>query len=152
MTSLQRRSGDGGWLDRMFDEWWHALPAPRPWAGSELLPGDGMIRVDEFRDGDDEVIRAELPDIDPDEDVAVTVRDGVLRICAQRRVEKKATGTGFTRRELRHGSFSRALPLPEGAEEKDIRASYKDGMLEIRVPVSEPAPEPEPTTIQITRG
>lgn len=56
------------------------------------------------------------------------------------------------RRELRHGSSSRARPLPEGAGEKDIRASYEDGILEIRVPVREPAPPAEPTTIRITRG
>jgi HSP20 family protein len=155
MTSPQRRYEGGsprGWMDRMFDEWWRTLPLPRPWPGSEGSPGDDVIRVDEFREGDHQVIRAELPDIDPEKDVDVTVRDGMLRIAAQRRVEEEAQEKGYTRRELRYGSFSRTLPLPDGAEEKDIRASYKDGILEIRVPVREPAPPAEPTKISISRG
>lgn len=145
MTSLQRRSADGSWLDRMFDQWWHALP-------DDEIARDGIIRVDEFREGDAEVIRAEMPDIDPEKDVAVTVRDGVLRIDVQRRVEEEKQEKGWTRRELRYGSFSRTLPLPEGTADEDIRASYKDGILEIRVPVREPAPPARPTTIPITRG
>lgn len=152
MTSVQRRPADGGWLDRMFDQWWHALPAPRPWPGAEAFPGEDVIRVDEFREGDAEIIRAEIPDIDPEKDVSVTVQDGVLRIAAQRRLEQEQQEKGWTRRELRYGRFSRTLPLPDGADEEDIQASYEDGILEIRVPVSEPAPPAEPTTIPITRG
>ena len=155
MTSMQRRSEAGspfGWLDRVFDEWFRTLPTRRPWSGAEAVPGDDVIRVDEFRDGDSEVIRAEMPDIDPDKDVDVTVQDGMLRITAQRRVEEERQDKGYTRRELRYGSFSRTLPLPEGADDKDIQATYKDGILEIRVPVSEPAPPSEPTRISISRG
>ena len=156
MTSLQRRRpGDPNpftRLDRMFDEWFRTLPARRPWSGAEAEPGDDVIRVDEFREGNQQVIRAELPDIDPEKDVDVTVQDGMLRIAAQRRIEEERQDKGYTRRELRYGSSSRTLPLPEGADEKDIRASYKDGILEIRVPVSAPPGPAEPTKISVSRG
>ena len=156
MASLgRRRSGEPSSplarLDRMFDEWFRTLPMRRPFPGFDSRD-DEVIRVDEFREGDQQVIRAELPDIDPEKDVDVTVQDGILRIAAQRRVEEDKQDKGYTRRELRYGSFSRTLPLPEGADDKDIQASYKDGILEIRVPVREPAPPAEPTKISITRG
>ena len=155
MTNVQRRPDIARpftRLDRMFDEWFRTLPVRRPFAGFAGIPDEDVIRVDEFREGDHEVIRAELPDIDPEKDVDVTVQDGMLRIAAQRRVEEEKEDKGYTRRELRYGSFSRTLPLPEDADEKDIQASYKDGILEIRVPVSEPAPPAEPTKISISRG
>jgi HSP20 family protein len=86
------------------------------------------------------VVRAELPGIDPDEDVELTVTDGMLHIEAERREEEETEDKGYVRRELRYGSFSRSLPLPEGATEADITATYKDGILEIRVPAPQPPP------------
>ena len=139
-----------GRLDRMFDEWFRALPMRQFGMGAEV-PGEELIRVDEYRDGDTQVIKADLPGIDPEKDVELTVTDGMLRINAQRRVEEKTEDQGYTRHELRYGSFTRTLPMPEGHNEKDITATYKDGMLEIRVPVSEQH-APEPTKIAVTKG
>lgn len=153
MTSgLQRRRNDMvtpfSRLDRLFDEWFRTLPMRR--FGLEP-PGEELIRVDEFREGDTQVIRAELPGIDPDEDVELTVADGMLRIEAQRRTEEKTEEKGYTRQELRYGSFTRTLPMPEGASEADIKATYRDGILEIRVPIVEPTVS-EPTKISIKKG
>ena len=80
------------------------------------------------------MIRADLPGIDPDPDVELTVSDGMLDIRAERREEDKREDKGYLRRELRYGSLSRALPLPEGITESDITATYEAGILEIRVP------------------
>ena len=99
-----------------------------------------------------EVIRAELPGIDPDKDVELTVIDGILRINAERRVESKTEDKGYLRHELHYGSLTRTLPLPDGIKEADITASYKNGILEIRVPVLEQPPEREPKKIAITKG
>lgn len=126
-------------FDRMFDEWMKGLPFRWPMFGREWVAED-VIRVDEFRENGDLVIRAELPGIDPDKDVELTVSDGMLHIEAERREEEKVEERGYLRRELRCGRFSRTLPLPEGVTESDVTASYKDGILEIRVP--SPAPEP----------
>lgn len=156
MTSLQRRrpseTSTFARLDRMFDEWMRSLPMRRPLNFVEDLAEDGLIRVDEFRDGDVQVVRAELPGIDPEKDVDVTVQDGTLHIAAQRKVEKETQDKGYTRHELRYGSFSRTLPMPEGAGESDVTASYKDGILEIRIPVTEPPAASEPTRIAVSKA
>lgn len=155
VTSLQFRRFEGRppivRLDRLFDEWFRTLPMRRT---SDLLgesSGDDVIRVDEFRDGDTQVIRAELPGIDPDKDASVTVQDGLLRIVAERKVEESSQDKGYSRQEMRYGRFSRTLPLPEGTSESDVTATYHDGILEIRVPVPEPPPEREPARITITK-
>ena len=99
-----------------------------------LAGGRELIRVEEFRDDGTLVIRADLPGIDPEPDVALTVSHGTLHIEAERREEEKREQKGYVRRELRYGSLSRSLPLPAGATEADITATYKDRVLEIRIP------------------
>jgi HSP20 family protein len=72
----------------------------------------------------------------------------MLHIHAERREEQKTEGKGYLRHELRTGTFSRNLPLPRGVTEADIKATYKHGILEIRVPMPE-AEELEPTKIPV---
>lgn len=127
-------------FDRMFDDWMKVLPFRRPAMFFRDWLSEDMIRVDEFREDGALVVRAELPGIDPEKDVELTVCDGMLCIEAERREEEKTEEKGFVRHELRRGSFSRMLPLPDGVSDADIKASYKDGILEIRVPAPEPAP------------
>lgn len=157
MSNLARRERTRevtgfGRMDRLFEEWLRSLPVRRPFGLGWDWPGEDLIRVDEYRDGPAQVIRAELPGIDPDEDVTITVADGVLRIGAERKVEEKSQDKGYTRHELRYGSLTRTLPLPEGASETDITATYADGILEIRVPVPERTAGTEPTRIPVTKG
>ena len=110
---------------------------------------DDLIRVEEFHENGTLVVRAELPGIDPDKDVELTVSDGMLHIAAERREEDKSEDQGYLRHELRYGSFTRSLPFPKGVTEADVTAAYKDGILEIRVP----APTPEPSRkIPVTRS
>ena len=73
-------------------------------------------------------------------------------ISAERRIEKDAEDKGYTRHELRYGRFTRMLPLPEGATASDIAAAYKDGILEIRVPVPQQPTPGEPTRIAISKS
>jgi HSP20 family protein len=138
-------------MDRLFDEWMRSLPMRRPFGLGWDWPGEDLIRVDEYREGDTEVIRAELPGIDPEKDVELTVGEGMLRISAERRVEEKTEDIGYLRHELRYGSMSRTLPLPEGVSESDISATYKDGILEVRVKVPERA-RTAPSKIAIKKG
>ncbi|MFC4944956.1 Hsp20/alpha crystallin family protein [Pseudonocardia sp. GCM10023141] len=158
MSTLARRDRGAdlvsrfGRMDRIFDEWMRSLPMRRPFGLGWDWPGEDLIRVDEYRDGATEVIRAELPGIDPDEDVELSVTDGVLRITAERRIEDKTEDKGYLRHELRYGSLTRSLPLPEGVSDSDISATYKDGILEIRIPIPEQTGAAEPTKIAITKG
>ncbi|MGH3794242.1 MAG: Hsp20/alpha crystallin family protein [Pseudonocardiaceae bacterium] len=132
-------------MDRLFGEWMRSMPVRTPLV-------EDVIRVDEYQEGDGLVVRAELPGIDPDRDVDVAVSDDMLRINAQRRLEENTEDKGYLRHELRYGSFTRTLPLPEGVHGDDITASYQDGILEIRVPLPE-QPQPEqPRKISISKG
>ena len=115
-------------FDRMFEEWARMMPFSR-WRDIE-----DMIRVEEYREEGTLVIRADLPGINPDQDVELTVSGGMLHIEAERREEQKREEKGYVRQELRYGSLSRSLPLPEGVTGDDITAAYQDGVLEIRVP------------------
>lgn len=137
-------------FDRLLDDWMGMVPFWRP-SGATERSREQMIRVDQFRDDGALVIRAEIPGIDPDKDVEVSVSDRLLTIRAVRREEERTDEAGYLRRELRTGSFSRTLTLPEGVTEADITASYRHGILEIRVPTPE-ATEPEVRTIPVDTG
>ena len=127
-------------FDRMFDDWTRMLPFRRQHPMVNAWDVDDMIKVDEFRDNGSLVVRAELPGIDPAKDVTVTVSDGMLLIEAVRREQERTDDKGFVRQELRYGSLARAIALPDGATDKSVVATYKDGILEIRVamPKTEP--------------
>jgi HSP20 family protein len=112
----------------------------------------GWLRVEEFVDEGTLVVRVELPDIDPDKDVELSVANGVLHIRAQReeRTEKQEKDT--YRSEFRYGSFVRDVRLPDGVKEDDITASYKDGVLEVRVPLPAAEEKPPVTKVPIARA
>jgi len=116
-------------------------PAPGRWlfdlpALSSLFE-EPMPRIEEVRDDGHVVVRFEMPGIDPDKDVEITVADGTLRIEAERRQESKDEEHKTYRSEFQYGSYTRAIDLPAGATDEDVEATYKDGILEVRVPVNE---------------
>jgi HSP20 family molecular chaperone IbpA len=102
----------------------------RPFFDSNLLRLE-----DESRDGL-YLVRAELPGVDPVEDIEVTVRDGQLTITAERTQTEETNG----RSEFSYGSFARTIELPVGADEDDINATYDRGILTVLVPLSEEDP------------
>jgi HSP20 family protein len=136
---------------REFFDWWPEVFPRRllDWF-DESTEGEHRIRVEESRDGDDLVVRAEMPGIDPDKDVEVHVRDHMLELKAERRQQSETEEKGVRRTEFRYGSFYRAIPLPPEATEADVHAKYKDGILEVRVPCGRA--QPEPTKIAVERG
>ncbi|MHA7303487.1 Hsp20/alpha crystallin family protein [Pseudarthrobacter sp. MDT1-22] len=119
----------------------------------ESTTGAAPIRVEELVDGQTLVVRAEMPGVDPDKDVEITLDDGYLRIRAERQEKEEHKDKGRFRSEFRYGSFSRSIPLPEGVKEEDIKATYTNGVLEVRTPLPEEAAQPEaPKKLPITRG
>ena len=88
MAGLMRREPRGevgeffGRFDRMFDEWARMMPF-RAMSFPHWHDVEDLIRVEEFRDNGTLVIRADLPGIDPEKDVELTVSDGMLRIHAK---------------------------------------------------------------------
>lgn len=114
--------------------------------------GRRMVAVEEFTEDGTLVVRAEMPGIDPEKDVEITVSDGTLHIRAERAEEDEKKGRHFHRRELRYGSFARSLPVPEGVDEQKIAATYKDGILEVRVPLPKAEVAASARRVPVTRG
>ena len=114
--------------------------------------GSSAIRVEELVDGNTLVVRAELPGIDPDKDVDVSVADGVLTIKAERQEKSEHKDKDGYRSEFRYVSFVRRLPLPGGVQQNDVTASYKDGLLEVRAPLPAQTQEPAAAKVPVTRG
>lgn len=109
--------------------------------------GGHPVRIEESEENGTYVVRAELPGIDPERDVEITLDDDVLTVHAERKEEKKEK----YRSEFRYGSFTRSVRLPGGISAEDITANYADGVLTVRAPV----PKEEPTTrrrIEVTRN
>ncbi|MEQ4301716.1 Hsp20/alpha crystallin family protein [Plantactinospora sp. B6F1] len=85
------------------------------------------------RDGDDAVVRVELPGLDVERDVTVEVESGRLVVRGERRDERAEERDGRTLREVRYGSFRRAFRLPAHLTADAVTASYEAGVLQIRV-------------------
>jgi HSP20 family protein len=92
------------------------------------------LRVEELHEDGTLVIRAEMPGIDPDKDVDVSLTDGMLRISAKREERSEDKKKDAYRSEFRYGEFSRTLPMPPGVDRDSVKANYKDGILEVRMP------------------
>jgi HSP20 family protein len=84
------------------------------------------------------LVRVDLPGLAADE-IDVTVEDGLLTVDAERRQEDVEEGEGFIRSELTYGTFFRTIQLPDGADEENIEAVVRNGVLEIRVPIEKRA-------------
>jgi HSP20 family protein len=81
--------------------------------------------------------------------VEITVADDTLTIKGEARSEQEDKRRNYYRRELRYGAFLRSVALPSGVEGDKARASYKNGILEVRVPKSERA---RPKTVKVEVG
>lgn len=143
MTMVHRRQ----WTD------WPASALPERWRRlfDADLEHDGWLRMEEYREGDELVVRAEIPGIDPDKDVEISMADDVLSIRAHRRVTQEKTSKESYRSEFRYGELWRTLTLPQGVKAEDIKATYGDGILEIRVPAPA-AKEQAAVTVPVKRA
>jgi HSP20 family protein len=101
--------------------------------------------VDILEKGDDLVIRAEVPGIERDA-IDVKLEDNTLILSGERVRETEEDDTQAFRRERTYGSFSRSFNLPETVDATRISATYKNGVLEIRLPK---AAEAKPRRIDI---
>jgi HSP20 family protein len=108
------------------------------------------MRVEEYREGNTLVVKAEMPGVDPDRDVDISVADGVLHIQVEREETTEHKDKNGYRTEFKYGSFARDITLPSGSRDADVAASYRDGVLEVRVPISEQAQTR--SKITVTRG
>lgn len=85
------------------------------------------------RDGDDAVVRLELPGIDVEKDVTVEIKDSALVVRGDRRDERAEEREGRSLREVRYGAFRRSFGLPAHVTADAVAASYDAGVLTVRV-------------------
>jgi HSP20 family protein len=140
-TGLVRR---GDWLDPFaalsriapeFKEFlgevgWPAFPA-----GTFGTPGSWSPNIDVFERDNRLIAKIDLPGARKEE-VKVEVADGWLTIFGERKRETESENENMYRREREYGTFSRALPLPEGAKVGEVKAFFENGVLEVTVPLA----------------
>jgi len=112
-----------------------------------LTEGRHFPAVDFARKGDNMVIHVELPGIEPNE-VEVSVAGNLLTIRGERKYDTEVKEEDYVRREIGHGVFERAIPLPEGVNTDKIKANYKKGILELTMP-AEPALKVKKVRIEV---
>jgi HSP20 family molecular chaperone IbpA len=106
------------------------------WFDFDLMPRGGYIRMEEFLADKEYQLRAELPGLDPEKDITVSVHHGMLTIRAERREDERTAH----RSEFRYGLMQRTVRLPAGAEDEKVSAKYDKGVLTVTVPIAEPQP------------
>lgn len=119
-------------INRMFEEGfrsrWPEPISPRGWYPS----------LDVTETKDEMVIRADLPGM-KQSDIDIFVSDGTLTIRGERKEEKEIKEENYYQKERRYGAFSRSIPLLGKVDVDKIKASYRDGVLEVRYPKPEEA-------------
>jgi HSP20 family protein len=115
------------------------MPSLRPWAAAaeEVSPS-----VDIFEEGNDVVVKAELPGMKK-EDLEVNFAHGNLIISGEKKQEEKVEKKDYYRMERSYGAFTRSFRLPADVEGDKAKATFKDGVLQIRVPKTEEARKKE---------
>lgn len=98
--------------------------------------------VDILEEGGDVVIKAELPGMKK-EDIDVKLTDNTIAISGEKKKEEKVEKKDFYRMERSYGSFTRSFSLPSEVQTDKVKAQFKDGILEIRIPKTEEAKKKE---------
>ena len=130
-------------MNRLFNTF---FDSPTPANGTALrrwIPAMDLVETD-----DDFVLRADLPGL-TEADVNIELEDNVLTLSGERRLEHQDRKDGYYRVERASGAFSRSLTLPEGIDPDAIRASFENGVLEVRVPKPE---QRKPRRVEIKAG
>jgi HSP20 family protein len=124
-------------MDRMLANF---LGGRLPFASQDISQRLGIREpaVDIYEEGDNIVVKAEMPGIELD-DIEVTVTDNMLVLRGEKQKEEEADEGGYYRSERVYGAFSRSIPLPAETDAQKATATFKNGVLEIRVPKAEEA-------------
>ena len=128
-------------INRLFNTLFES-PTPQSNGTRRWVPAMDLVEQDaEF------VLRADLPGIS-EEDVKIELQDDVLTVSGERKAEHEERKEGYYRVERSYGSFSRSLTLPEGVDADAVKASFENGVLEVRIPKPEQR-KPRKVAIQV---
>ena len=119
-------------FNRPLMPWW-----PERWVRAESAEINAPI-VDVYYDKNDIVIKAELPGMEKD-DVQVNLTDHLLPLKGEKKRQEKIRDADYLYSERDYGGFLRTLELPTDVQGEKVQASFKNGVLEIRLPMAEAA-------------
>ncbi len=114
-------------VDRLFSEVFRTAFSDWPQRQTYTLPIEIVETADAFE------LAAELPGVKP-EDVTIELRGDLLTIRGEKKAEREESGATWHVSERRFGSFARSLRLPFAVEAEQIEASFKNGVLVVKVP------------------
>lgn len=92
--------------------------------------------IDMYETEKELVVKAELPGL-TSKDVEITLTDDTLTIRGEKKEAEEVKGENYYRKETRYGTFHRSIRLPVPVRKEDIKATFKDGILEVRLPKAE---------------
>jgi HSP20 family protein len=125
-------------MERMFDGFRPSrLPRLFDWSATGLQTVTAPA-VDVFEDADDIVVKAEIPGAKKDE-IEVNVTDSTLTISGQKERKEEVNEDRYYRCERSYGAFSRSVELPSEVQAGKAKASFTDGVLEVRLPKTDEA-------------
>lgn len=120
-------------MDRLFDRFFEGWPFRLSAEEGEWAPS-----VDVSETAKEVIVKAELPGMAP-KDVDVTVRGDVLSLRGERKKEEEEKGENFHRVERSYGAFARSIRLPAEVDAAKVKATYKNGVLNISLPKTKAA-------------
>jgi HSP20 family protein len=127
-------------MDRMMEDFFGRRFLPRwpdRWFRTEGLEVNAPA-VDVFEEKDDIVVKAEIPGMDKD-NIEVNLTDHMLTIRGEKKKEEEVKEKNYYRSERSYGSFVRTLDLPKEVQADKVKAAFKNGVLEVRMPKTEQA-------------
>jgi HSP20 family protein len=124
----------------LFDDKIFPLREEREWPGWRL--GVRGPAVDLYEQKDEIIVKAELPGLTKD-DIEVNIADKLLTLKGEKRKEDEVKEEDYYRAERAYGSFVRSVELPAEVTLEKVKAVFKNGVLEIRLPKSEQAKQKE---------
>ena len=124
-------------MDRFWDSFLEGGLRRRTEEGGEWLPS-----LDIAETKNELVVKCEIPGMDP-KDIDISLSDGMLTIKGEKKQEREEKEADYHLVERSYGAFTRSVQLPKGVESDKISASYKDGVLKVRLPKSEEAKKKE---------
>jgi HSP20 family protein len=129
------------WFEHVLEDLWRrpfqGLWRPERWLPEPLVAG-GMPFADVYEDEDTVVVKAELPGM-AREEIEVTLTGETLTIKGEKKRDEAVEERDYHRHERSYGAFVRDMSLPRGVKGEDAKATFKDGVLEVRLPKTEEA-------------
>ncbi|MBI2485698.1 MAG: Hsp20/alpha crystallin family protein [Deltaproteobacteria bacterium] len=132
-------------INKMFDQTVRTL---YPETEEELERGAWSPAVDIHENNDSFVVKADLPAVNKD-DIQIDLKDNTLTLKGEKKFENKVSKDNYIRVERSYGTFVRSFTLPQNVDAEKIKATYKDGVLELTLPKKEEA-KPKQIKVEVS--